>query len=732
METSTTDDFFKSKVLGHPAGLFVLFFTEMWERFSFYGMRALLVMFFTASLLDEGWGWPREHAMAIFGSYVGLVYLSTMMGGYFADKVIGFRWAVVVGALLMTMGHGSMALETPFFVYLGLTLLVFGNGFFKPNMTSIISEMYKNKVEKKDGAYTIFYMGVNAGAFFGILLCGYLGEKVGWSYGFGLAGVFMFFGLVQFWLAQNIFGKIGLKPVKGDKNSAQALDKDKRVPFTLWQAVLIIIMVALGLLWILNDPAAKISEGNFNIFAFLGPQGNNIAIVTALILFLILLVYRLTQYSKFTRDKLIAVAFFAFLTIFFWAIFEQAPGTLTIFARDYTSRILEGFSANIYKIVNALMALIPLGVITWVLSLLFRQTFKKYKWSNIVLGFSFVIVWGIALWMINNDYKSSSYTVAYTNVNGKSERVKIVSSENHAVNDEIKINDIQNISLYNPENEANLKNSVVDNVLFDEDNNSLGEHFEARVLGFTEVRKPGAFGTTVNHVEVGLTNSGGEEITKKFKISKEEKSGLKPNDRVFIKIEHDVKYDKRQRSASTATVSAIDTAVEIPASWFSILNSLFIITLAPLFSRWWSSKYNPSANFKYGIGMFLLAAGMAFVAFGASGIEPGAKTASVGIIWLILVYLFHTMGELCISPVGLSYVSKLVPARMIAFMFGVWYLAVAIGMKGAGKFGENIDKIANTNGISYFFWMLTGVSVVVGIIAIGFKPVIKKLMHGVK
>ena len=128
--STAIDQLFKDKVLGHPAGLFVLFFTEMWERFSYYGMRALLVMFFTASLMDEGWGWPREYAYAIFGTYTSLVYLSTLIGGYFADKIIGYRYAVVIGALLMTLGHGSMALETPFFIYTGLTLLVFGSGFF--------------------------------------------------------------------------------------------------------------------------------------------------------------------------------------------------------------------------------------------------------------------------------------------------------------------------------------------------------------------------------------------------------------------------------------------------------------------------------------------------------------------------------------------------------------------------------------------------------------------------
>ena len=173
--TTNIESLFKDKVLGHPAGLFVLFFTEMWERFSYYGMRSLLVMFFTASLLDGGWGWPREHAFAIFGTYTSLVYLSTLLGGYFADKIIGFRYAVLLGALLMTLGHASMALESEFFIYLGLTLLVFGSGFFKPNMTSIISEMYVTKPEKKDGAYTIFYMGVNAGAFLGNFIMWLLG-----------------------------------------------------------------------------------------------------------------------------------------------------------------------------------------------------------------------------------------------------------------------------------------------------------------------------------------------------------------------------------------------------------------------------------------------------------------------------------------------------------------------------------------------------------------------------
>ena len=407
MSQNSTDQFFKNNVLGHPAGLFVLFFTEMWERFSFYGMRSLLILFLTSSLVDGGWGWTRENASSLFGSYVGLVYLSTMLGGYFADKVIGFRWAVMLGAFLMTLGHAAMAVETHFSIYLGLILLVFGNGFFKPNMVSIISEMYKDRPEKKDGAYTLFYMGVNAGAFFGILLCGYLGEKVGWGYGFGLAGIFMFFGMIQFWLSQRIFGNIGLKPNKDSKENEAISDNDKRNPFSPWQLVIVAISVILGLLWVINAPASKISKGEIDVFSFLGSKGNAIAILTALGLFIVLLLYRFTQYSKITREKLIAVTFFAFLAIFFWAIFEQSPNSLTIFAKDYTNRVLVGNWSTIFLIINSLITILPLVIITWLMILMFKQTFGKYAIANIILSISFIILWSIAIWMLLKDYYSA-------------------------------------------------------------------------------------------------------------------------------------------------------------------------------------------------------------------------------------------------------------------------------------------------------------------------------------
>lgn len=737
MTQNTTDQFFKNPVLGHPSGLFVLFFTEMWERFSYYGMRALLVLFFTASLLDEGWGWPKEHALAIFGTYTSLVYLSTMLGGYFADKVIGFRWAVVVGALMMTMGHACMAFETSFFIYLGLTFLIFGSGFFKPNMTSIVSEIYKDRPEKKDGAYTIFYMGVNAGAFFGIMLCGYLGEKIGWSWGFGIAGIFMLFGLLQFWWFKDIFGDIGLKPkVQSVEDVALSTTEEnggKLNPFTKLELGIIAVSAFLGLTWILNDPISKITEGATNLYSFdiNGFDGNNVVILTALSLFVVLLLIRIPKYIPVVRDRMIAIVFFAFITMFFWAIFEQSPGSLTLFARDYTQRILEGTSGTIFKIVDALMTIVPLAIITWVLILLAKQTFKKYAASIIILSLSFVIIWGIALWKVKNDYYSSSYVVEYLNNNGGVETAKVVSSNDYSNGAKLSIIDNESLSFYDASDGNNIGKTAKDNVLLDQENNILGEIFSSKIVRIFKEDKIGA-GVQISKAEIAFTNSKGESKSKIIKLTKDDLAKYQVGSTVQLFITHNVGFDNKESKKNEATVTAKESAVEIGATWFSILNSLFIISLAPLFSKWWESKYNPSASGKYAIGMLLIGVGTAAVAIGASGIAPGAKTASVSIIWLVLVYLFHTMAELCVSPVALSYISKLVPARMIAMMFGIWYLAVAIGMKLAGMFGEYSESIAQEKGLSAFFWILTAISVVLSVMAFLTAPLFKKLMHGVR
>ncbi len=554
----------KADVLGHPSQLFVLFFTEMWERFSYYGMRAILVIFLTGVITGDnpGWGWSSEDALHLLGIYASLVYLTPIIGGWLADNKIGYKMAVVVGALLMTLGHASMAIETPMSLYVGIALLIAGNGFFKPNMTSIISKMYDGHNEKKDGAYNIFYMGVNAGAFLGILLCGWIGERIGWSYGFGLAGIFMFLGMLQFYFAQSMFGDIGNKPTQSQKSKEEKLTAEGVVlnHFTIVDYVLTTVFAISAVAFIFTDyvPAS----------------------ITALFSFIILLATRIPRYVKIERDRIIAFMIFCIFTIIFWAAFEQAAGSLPIYTRDFTDRILEGGAATTFKIVDLLVTVVPLGIITYVLILLFRKTFTKISLSNIILGFSFLIIWGIVIYKLNIDFQT--------------------------------------------------------------------------------------------------------------------------------------------------------TGAEVPVTWFAILNSLYIIMFAPLFTKWWDSKYNPPASVKYFLGLALLGVGFGFLAMGAWSVPSGAETAKLSMIWLVLAYLFHTLGELCLSPMGLSYLSKLIPTRMIAFMFGVYYLAIAIGNKFAHWIGGNINNITSEYDLSTFFLIFTIVPIGLGLISLMLHPLLKRLMHGVQ
>jgi len=579
---NNTDQFFDKTVLGHPAALFVLFFTEMWERFSYYGMRAILVIFLTGAILGDnpGWGWSSSSALSLLGTYAMFVYLTPLVGGWLADNKIGYRNAVVIGALLMTLGHASMALETPTFLYIGITLLVLGNGFFKPNMTSIISKIYEGRDNKKDGAYNIFYMGVNAGAFLGIMLCGWVGEKQGWSYGFGLAGIFMFLGMIQFYYAQPLFGEIGDKPknkINNKKTESKSLEKLN--PFLPLDYILILIFVCSALIFIINDPLSKI--GGIDAFNFtIGGMGDSLFFaLIALISFVALLIVRIPRYTVIVRDRMFAFTIFSFFTVFFWAAFEQGAGSLPIYTRDFTNRILEGDFALIFKIVDLLVTIIPLFIITYVLYSLIKTTASKILFSNITLTFSFLIIWAIVIFKLYSEFQSSE--------------------------------------------------------------------------------------------------------------------------------------------------------TEVPITWFAILNSLFIIIFAPLFTKWWDSSYNPPASVKYFLGLALLGLGFGFLAFGARNIPSGAETASLSMMWLVLAYLFHTLGELCLSPMGLSYLSKLIPARMIAFMFGVYYLAIAIGNKLAHYIGGDIENITQEYSLSGFFLIFTVVPIFLGLLSLLLHPLLKRLMHGV-
>lgn len=710
MKTDTTaqPNFFDTKVLGHPAGLFVLFFTEMWERFSFYGMRVLLIQFLTMSVigLNPGWEMTTANAGAIFATYAMLLYITPIFGGIIADKYIGYRWAVVVGSLIMTLGHAAMTLETEFFMYLGLVCLVIGTGFFKPNMTSILSEMYKAFPEKKDGAYTIFYMGVNTGAFFGMMLCGYIGERIGWHYGFGLAGIFMLLGTLQFWLAKPIFGNIGdvpnksieIKPediVNAPTLTQEEKDSLKPNPFTKVDYILIAISTIVGFLYAFDDPFRII--GNIQLFptTLFGMDGKTVVIVGGLLLFLYLVISRIMRYTKIVRDRMIAVIIFAFFTIFFWMSFEQGATSLVIFARDNTQRILSGNKALLFNIFNLLLTVIPLLIVSWVLILLAKRTYKKALVSNIVLAITFIGVWGAAIWMLNRDWSSHAYEVRYSAVE------KPVLDETGVQ----KKDDNNNLMFtYVPVSEstpAKEGDVVVEQTTIISELVSLEKGDKLKIY---------------------------EELGKYNILDAKAEEKLKGELQAYNQIT-DIESQKEIHVVHAEVKEIKDNQVEITASWFSILNSFFIIAFASVVSKLWDSKYNPPAAIKYGLGLIIMAIGFGVLAYGAHGITEGTR---VSMMWLVFGYLFHTLGELFSSPVGLSYVSKLVPARMIALMFGMWYLAIAIGNNLAAKLGGQIEVITEKYSLSTFFLIFTIVPIIAGILVIALNPLMKKLMHGVK
>lgn len=682
----TKKTIFDTQVLGHPAGLFVLFFTEMWERFSFYGMRVLLINFLTMTLIgyNPGWAWSTENAGALFGTYVMLLYLTPILGGIIADKITGYRWAVIIGAVIITLGHVSMAFETEVSLYLGLALLVIGTGFFKPNMVSFVSEMYKDLPEKKDAAYTIFYMGVNSGAFFGMMLCGYLAERIGWSWGFGLAGVFMLLGTIQFWFAKPLFGSIGSEPRKQEKkettNDAKQ-EEEKLNPFTTLDKILVALSAIIGIGYALNDPLSKI--WNIDLFGWAatsGLKGQYVMVIVGLIAFFYLIGSRIMRYTTIVRDRMLTVVIFAFFVVFFWLSFEQGASSLVIFARDNIERELQGNWAVLYNIFNALLTVIPLLLITYVLFLLIKKTYRKIFPAVVVLLLCFSLVWGIASWMLQRDFKTTAYSVSYqayeqTDTQGRTTYIPI-TEENRVARPDLKI-----------------------------------------------VERTTIIGVADYHLKVG------QEIKLLSKNNKNTSFGY---------VDAEKEQWAKQRGAELNTDNGLivaqvkeerDNWVETTVSWFSILNSFFIIALASLFSRWWDSKYNPPAAMKYGIGLLMLSVGFGLLALGSHGVTHGVK---VSMLWLVFAYMFNTMGELCLSPVGLSYVSKLVPARMIAFMFGVWYLAVAIGHKLAAVLGGQIENITREYSLSTFFLIFTIVPAVAGILIILINPFVKKLMHGVK
>lgn len=361
---------------GHPRGLTTLFYTEMWERFSYYGMRALLTLYLTKAM-----GYDEKVAATIYGAYTGSVYLMSVPGGWIADNVLGTRNAVFYGGILIALGHFSMALPTTISFFLGLILIVLGTGLLKPNVSAVVGELYSKDDQRRDSGFSIFYMGINLGAFIAPLICGYLGEKINWHLGFGVAGIGMTLGVVQYYLGRERLAHVGHPP-------KQTSDETKRKAMT-GIVLMAVISAAVGVLFFGPE---WITENKFWIM------------VSSLVLFLIWL---FASYLKPEEKKPVAVIVVLFVfSVIFWATFEQAGSSFTLFADRFTNRTIFGheFPTSWYQSVNSIFLILLAPVFSWLwLKMGDRQPSSPVKFSTglLFVGFGAVLLVIASLLLVN-------------------------------------------------------------------------------------------------------------------------------------------------------------------------------------------------------------------------------------------------------------------------------------------------------------------------------------------
>ena len=325
--SSVSSDYLDKGFLGHPIGLRTLFLTEMWERMSYYGMRALLVLYMTGTVtnFNPGLGWTQMESQAIYGIYVGMVYFMVVPGGWIADNILGHQKAVLYGAMIIALGHFTLAIPIQQTFFLGLIFVVLGTGLLKGNISTIVGKLYKEDDGRRESGYTIFYMAINIGSTLGFLVCSYLGEKIGWHWGFGAAGIGMSFGVLQFIYSKKLLGVAGINP-----NPMEDRRRAKLVLGTKISLGVMVVVIASGLLGFYSIEPRGFAE-NFSYF---------LTVVAGLYFLYLFFFAGLTSAEK---RNLILLALLFVGAAAFWSGFDQSASSLSIFARDYTDLSVSGY-----------------------------------------------------------------------------------------------------------------------------------------------------------------------------------------------------------------------------------------------------------------------------------------------------------------------------------------------------------------------------------------------------
>ncbi len=716
--------------LGHPKGLYILFFTEMWERFSYYGMRALLVLY-----MVDFFKMTQEDASGIYKWYTSLVYLTPLLGGYMADKFLGNKWAIVIGAIMMAVGHFLMAFEEMWIFYTALGFLIMGNGFFKPNMSVQVGRLYPQNDPRRDGAYTIFYMGINLGAFLSPLVCGTLRETpgLGYHWGFAAAGVGMVLGLVVY-----LFGLPWIKELPegaqyhapdGDTDNAGGEDADRAMTeqeaastpsvFPSFAKLSPSIFVLLGFTLMIGSPLAWYSKlVSFDNFVAL-----EIAAVAAFIA-----AWILSKLSMAVRDRVLAIyALFVFV-VFFWGAFEQAGNAMNVWADQTTNRYLtepppepsiypaefvnpaeDGFWIVFKGALSKLVAINPVLTTSFqsinALAIVFFAPIFAWLWVYLArkkVKLSIAGKMSIGVFMQGMAFALMIWSVKYEN---QASQARLVELPNRVV-----ANGDGQLFFY-------------DTPSLDAEKEEL-ERYQADELPEERMIAHGgrmklAEGEQVLNIRGVLNNNHRDRMLR----------ATAP--KAFV---------ASIREFAAATQAAEKEAEAADSETFEVVHRME--TLPPGFDPSYLQGFDPTKlRFDSETQSFVATMALAdkdYKQILVAGADPVFRAAlnelyvksakfRVSSWWLFWFYILCTLGELCLSPVGLSMVSKLAPRRFATMLMGMWLLTSFFGNFTAGLAGENWEKL---NPGTYFFCIAI---VMVGASFVCFL-IVKKvtaMMHGV-
>lgn len=574
-------------LFGHPTALFGLFFAEMWERFSYYGMRALLLFYMIKGFLSM----EDNEAYAVYGAYTSLVYATPFIGGMIADKLLGERKAVVLGGLLMAAGHLLMTIQQSTFFFLALGLLIVGNGFFKPNISTIVGSLYPEHSAKRDSGFTLFYMGINLGAAMSPLLCGYVGETYGWHYGFGIATFGMLVGLAVFIAPTKITQMLILGGAVLGALGLVLLPKD---PYLMAiNAVVGVFLIAAGI-------ASFVALGRGGLPADKGLPRNPEALTEK-------------SFLGIRKD---------------WTVYLGSIAAVPVLALLVSGNRDIRFIPK-ETIENMVTTLGPLGALA--------GTFLREVATP--AGVVLTVMGVVAFTILTRTALQSSKM--------ERERMYVVLI------------------------------LMFFSMLFW----SFFEQAGSSVNNFTDRNVDRVFEqATITKADVGTTMT----LT-----PNQEQLGMTGIDKPFLMDDLQTFKDSQKEGVDwVVTDDQVGMGLggsEIPASTFQAANPIFILLFAPLFTLAWTYSnrrgWEPSTPVKFGLGLLQLGLGFAALWYGASMADDRGMVA---LPWLLLGYLLHTTGELCLSPVGLSMVTRLSPAKLVSTVMGAWFLATAFSAYVAG------------------------------------------------